>query len=78
MNLIRFIKKDLKRLFCQGAKWSSLSLYKVWPGDAVYPDFGHKAVRKWWAENCKFLVDLGVDGIWDDMNEPASFNGEIP
>lgn len=51
---------------------------KVWPGDVVYPDFGRNAVRKWWAENCKFLVDLGVDGIWDDMNEPASFNGEIP
>lgn len=51
---------------------------KVWPGDAVYPDFGREAVRKWWSENCKFLVSLGVDGIWDDMNEPASFNGEIP
>lgn len=51
---------------------------QVWPGDAVFPDFGRKEVRKWWAKNCKYLVDLGVAGIWDDMNEPASFKGEIP
>ncbi len=51
---------------------------RVWPGDAVYPDFGRKQVRKWWADNCRYLVDIGVSGIWDDMNEPASFNGDIP
>ena len=31
---------------------------EVWPGEAVYPDFGKPDVRKWWAENQKFLVDL--------------------
>lgn len=50
----------------------------VWPGDAVYPDFGKPAVRAWWADNQKYLVDLGVRGVWNDMNEPASFNGELP
>lgn len=50
----------------------------VWPGDAVYPDFGQAAVRKWWAKQHQTLVDLGVSGVWNDMNEPASFNGEIP
>ena len=51
---------------------------KVWPGDAVFPDFGREEVRKWWSKHCKYLVDMGVAGIWDDMNEPASFEGEIP
>ena len=51
---------------------------EVWPGDAVFPDFGLQKVRQWWAKNCKYLVDLGVSGIWDDMNEPASVRGEIP
>ena len=50
----------------------------VWPGDAVYPDFGSPAVRKWWGEHLKFYTDLGVAGIWNDMNEPASFNGPLP
>lgn len=50
----------------------------IWPGTAVYPDFGREEVRKWWGENHKVLVDNGVDGIWNDMNEPASFKGELP
>lgn len=50
----------------------------VWPGDAVYPDFGRKEVRKWWGDNQKYLLELGVRGVWNDMNEPASFQGEIP
>ncbi len=51
---------------------------QVWPGDAVYPDFGREAVRNWWATSHKELVSLGMQGIWNDMNEPASFNGPLP
>ena len=50
----------------------------VWPGSAAYPDFGNPAVRRWWGEKEKLLKDLGVRGIWNDMNEPASFNGPLP
>ena len=50
----------------------------VWPGDAVYPDFGNPKVRQWWGEKQKYLVDLGVRGVWNDMNEPASFTGPLP
>lgn len=51
---------------------------EVWPGESVYPDFGKEEVRKWWGQNHKFLLDKGVRGIWNDMNEPASFNGPLP
>ena len=51
---------------------------EVWPGDAVYPDFGREEVRNWWGQNQQFLIDKGVRGIWNDMNEPASFRGELP
>jgi alpha-glucosidase len=51
---------------------------EVWPGDAVYPDFLNSKVRKWWAENQKIMTDTGVSGIWNDMNEPASFRGPLP
>ena len=50
----------------------------VWPGDAVYPDFGNPKVRSWWGGKQLFLVDKGVRGVWKDMNEPASFNGPLP
>lgn len=51
---------------------------RVWPGDSVYPDFTNEEVRKWWADNQKIMMDYGVSGIWNDMNEPASFNGPLP
>lgn len=51
---------------------------EVWPGDAVYPDFGNPSVRTWWGEHLSFYAELGVAGIWNDMNEPASFNGPLP
>lgn len=50
----------------------------VWPGISVFPDFGRDAVRRWWGENHERLLQLGVNGIWNDMNEPASFNGPLP
>ena len=50
----------------------------VWPGDSVFPDFMNSNTREWWAENQKIMMDLGVSGIWNDMNEPASFNGPLP
>ena len=55
-----------------------LYVNQVWPGDAVYPDFGNRKVRDWWANNQQFLIDKGVRGVWNDMNEPASFRGELP
>ena len=51
---------------------------EVWPGDAVYPDFGSPYVRAWWGDRLRFYTELGVAGIWNDMNEPASFNGPLP
>lgn len=51
---------------------------EVWPGESVFPDFGRKEVRDWWADHHKELLDMGIRGIWDDMNEPASFRGELP
>lgn len=50
----------------------------VWPGNAVFPDFMNSDVREWWANNQKIMMDSGVAGIWNDMNEPASFNGPLP
>lgn len=56
----------------------SIYVNEVWPGDAVYPDFGREEVRSWWSESHRKLVDMGMQGIWNDMNEPASFNGPLP
>lgn len=51
---------------------------EVWPGDSVFPAFTNKEVRLWWGKHVKDLMDLGISGIWNDMNEPSSFKGPLP
>ena len=46
---------------------------KVWPGECQFPDFTRPDVRKWWAGLYKPFA--AVDGVWNDMNEPAVFEG---
>ncbi|GAB1538846.1 glycoside hydrolase family 31 protein [Scytonema sp. NUACC21] len=43
----------------------------VWPEKSVFPDFLRSNVRQWWGDLHKSLTDVGVAGIWNDMNEPA-------
>ncbi len=51
---------------------------EVWPGECIFPDFTNSDCRKWWGDNHQKLLEIGIDGIWNDMNEPASFNGPLP
>uniref|UniRef100_A0A453QVJ7 Uncharacterized protein n=1 Tax=Aegilops tauschii subsp. strangulata TaxID=200361 RepID=A0A453QVJ7_AEGTS len=44
---------------------------EVWPGDCVFPDFTSERIRTWWARLVRDFISNGVDGIWNDMNEPA-------
>lgn len=48
---------------------------EVWPGDSMFPDFSQKKVREWWTGKHDILFDKGIDGVWNDMNEPAVFDG---
>lgn len=50
----------------------------MWSGTTVFPDFGRKNVRDWWGEQHRFLMESGVAGIWNDMNEPRGFAGDLP
>jgi alpha-glucosidase len=43
----------------------------VWPGDCHFPDFTDPAVRQWWGDLYQPLLEAGLDGFWNDMNEPA-------
>ncbi|MFC6102918.1 glycoside hydrolase family 31 protein [Olivibacter domesticus] len=51
----------------------------VWPGRCQFPDFTNPDTREWWGTLFKGLVDVGVAGVWNDMNEPAVFGrGTFP
>jgi alpha-glucosidase len=43
----------------------------VWPDKSVFPDFLRAEVRQWWGQLQHTLTDVGVEGIWNDMNEPC-------
>ena len=45
----------------------------VWPGACHFPDFTRPEVRSWWATLYPDFMAKGVDGVWNDMNEPAVF-----
>ena len=49
----------------------------VWPGLCVFPDFLQTHVRTWWAEKNRQLMEMGLSGIWNDMNEPALWGNEL-
>lgn len=48
----------------------------VWPGRSVLPDFLDPKAAKWFGSKYKALTDLGIEGFWNDMNEPALFYSE--
>jgi alpha-glucosidase len=71
-------KEGLKQdLFCKKAD-GSLFIDVVWPGKSAFPDFAKPETRLWWGEKQNHLLDLGVSGIWNDMNEPAFFSNKSP
>ncbi|MDX9773425.1 MAG: glycoside hydrolase family 31 protein [Bacteroidales bacterium] len=63
-----------------GDNWvhsSSNNVYSgdVWPGKCVFPDFTMPETRQWWGTLYNDFINTGIDGVWNDMNEPSVFNG---
>lgn len=48
----------------------------VWPGRTYFPDFLNSKARRWFGNQYKTLLDCGIGGFWNDMNEPAIFYSE--
>ena len=48
----------------------------VWPGRVHFPDFFKPEVQNWFGQKYQFLLEQGIDGFWNDMNEPAIFYTE--
>jgi len=47
---------------------------RVWPGPSVFPDFTRQQTRAWWGTLYRDLRHIGVEGFWNDMNEPSVFD----
>ncbi|KJU86203.1 Alpha-glucosidase, family 31 [Candidatus Magnetobacterium bavaricum] len=58
--------------FCRSAD-GDLFVAAVWPGFAYLPDFHNRNTRKWWGDLHKRFIEAGIEGFWNDMNEPSIF-----
>ena len=60
------------RYFCQREDGSDF-VAAVWPGDTHFPDVLNDEARAWFGDKYRILTDQGIEGFWNDMNEPAIF-----
>lgn len=67
-----FLEGQILDAFCTYAN-GDLVVAPVWPGRSVFPDFTDPVVRDWWSRQFAYLLQAGVAGFWNDMNEPAAF-----
>lgn len=65
-----------ERLFCETSVGTPF-VGAVWPGATVFPDFSLPETRAWWGRLNAEHVRFGIAGIWNDMNEPATFDGDV-
>lgn len=61
--------------FCKDADGEDFT-GAVWPGKSHFPDVLNSKAREWFGSKYKWLMDQGIDGFWNDMNEPAVFYSE--
>lgn len=60
------------RYFCQREDGSDF-VAAVWPGDTHFPDVLNEEARTWFGDKYRILTQQGIEGFWNDMNEPAIF-----
>ena len=63
------------RYFCQREDGSDFAA-AVWPGITHFPDVLNPEAREWFGDKYRILIEQGIDGFWNDMNEPAIFYSE--
>lgn len=51
---------------------------EVWPGWCNFPDFTNPRARSWWGAELKKYGEDGISGIWNDMNEIATWGQKMP
>lgn len=61
-----------KGYFCKRADGTDFE-GTVWPGWSHFPDVLNPEARAWFGSQYKALTDCGIEGFWNDMNEPAIF-----
>jgi alpha-glucosidase len=70
----RGIKQDIFAKYPDNTNYTG----EVWPGWCHFPDFTNPKGRAWWGTEMKKYGDDGISGIWNDMNEIATWGQKMP
>lgn len=69
------LKEKVFAMYPDGKPWEA----SVWPGRCFFPDFTSASAREWWSDQTKnWIKKTGISGLWNDMNEPASWGQDVP
>lgn len=70
----RGLKNDVFIKYPDGTNYTG----EVWPGWCNFPDFTNPKGRAWWGTEMKKYGEDGISGIWNDMNEIATWGQKMP
>jgi len=75
-NYSPYLEAKEKGYLCEDEKGEEYHR-RLWPGVCALPDFFREEVREFWAEAHKRLLEQGISGIWNDMNEPSLWRYDL-
>jgi alpha-glucosidase len=70
----RGIKENIFAKYPDGTNYTA----RVWPGWCHFPDFTQAKARAWWGNEIKKYGEDGISGLWNDMNEIATWGQKTP
>jgi alpha-glucosidase len=70
----RGLKDSIFLKYADGGNYTG----QVWPGWCHFPDFTSEKGRNWWKNEIKTYATDGISGIWNDMNEIATWGQKMP
>jgi alpha-glucosidase len=68
------LKDNVFLRYADGELWVA----DIAPNTNHFVDFSDPRGRRWWIDNMKIYQDLGIHGLWNDMNEPAIDGQAMP
>jgi alpha-glucosidase len=68
------LKENVLLRYADGELWVA----DIAPNTNHFVDFSDPRGRRWWIDNMKLYQELGIHGLWNDMNEPAIDGQAMP
>jgi alpha-glucosidase len=68
------LREDVFLKYADGERYVA----DIYPNTNHFPDFTSPKTRAWWIDRMKIYPDLGINGSWNDMNEPAIDGQSMP